>query len=100
MELISLYELVLVVAQVGYSLLVKKYASINPQWLPAINFALAAVTWTTTTLHAGQPFSVAIVQGLYKGFLTMLAVTGAYSSSKNTAQAIAKRLAARSGPAK
>ena len=87
MELVGWYELILVAVQVGYSWLLKKYSALNSKWLPLINFGAAVVVWTVTTMQAGQPFRVAIVQGLYKGFLTAVVTTGVHSAAKNTAEA-------------
>jgi hypothetical protein len=88
MELVGWYELILIAVQVGYSWLLKKYTALNSKWLPLINFGAATIVWTVTTMQAGHPFAVAIVQGLYNGFLTAIAATGIHSAAKNTVQAI------------
>lgn len=88
MELVGWYELIIIVVQVGYSWALKHFTSLNSKWLPLINFGVAVVTWTITTMQAGHSFEVSIVQGFYKGFLTMVATTGIHSATKNTVQAL------------
>ena len=91
MELIGWYELIIVAVQVGYSWALKHFTALNSKWIPLINFGVAVATWTITTMQAGQPFRVAIVQGLYNGFLTAVASTGIHSATKNTVQALSTR---------
>ena len=88
MELVGWYELIIIAVQVGYSWALKHFTTLNTKYLPLINFAAAVITWTVTTMHAGQSFQVSLVQGLYKGFLTAVVSTGIHSSAKNTAEVL------------